>query len=130
MYTIEKDFTICCSHRLYDDKLSKIKNQQLYGKCNNMHGHNYDIKLVLEKENLQNGMIINFNEIKEVFKIVIDDKFDHKCLNDCKEFNGYVPTAENMCKIFFYLLTPKLHDLSAIQIHETNGACATYRETE
>lgn len=130
MYFLEKEFWICCSHRLNNDSLTEEENKKLFGKCNMLpnHGHNYKIILKLKSVNLNEhtGMIINFYDLKEVFNKIIDVPFDHKCLNDCEAFEGIIPTAENMCKVFFNLLKPYIFNLYEIQIYETEGACASY----
>lgn len=131
MHKLSKKFTISCSHRLHDDKLSNEENEQLFGKCNNFpsHGHNYDIILKLRSDKLgKSGMIMNFYTLKEIFKTYIDDIYDHKYLNDCPKFENVVPTAENMCRIFFDILKPHIITLYAVEIFETSGASAEWVE--
>ena len=130
MYYIEKEFWICCSHRLNNDNLSIEENKKIFGKCNNFpgHGHNYKVILKLEVNDIEKntGMIMNFYDIKEIFKKYIDDIFDHQHLNNLKHFEGIIPSAENMCKVFFDILKPHLKHLSEIKIYEIEGACAGY----
>lgn len=59
--TVVKELTVDTAHMLsnYD------------GKCNNLHGHTYKIKVAVEG-NVVNDMVLDFNVIKEVF-----DKYDH-----------------------------------------------------
>lgn len=132
MYYLEKEFWISCSHRLNNDLLSKEDNLNIFGKCNNdpSHGHNYQVVLKLKSEyvDLKSGMIVNFYDIKNIFNKYIDDVFDHKFLNDCKEFKCVVPTAENMCKVFYDILKKHISELYAVKIYETQGACAEYAE--
>jgi len=83
MYYIKKRLEISASHRLLLDYESK---------CQNSHGHNWYITIYCKGEKLNdNGMLIDFSEIKEKIK----EKLDHKCLNDMFSFN---PTAENIAK--------------------------------
>ena len=63
MYSLKKEFTISCSHRLHDPNLTDEENEKIFGKCNNApsHGHNYLIILKLESKELgKDGMIMNF----------------------------------------------------------------------
>ena len=128
MYLLEKDFTMCCAHNLYDKNLSKKENEKIYGKCCSQHGHGYKITLKLQSRYLIHGMIVNFNEIKQTFKQYIDDKFDHKNLNDFKEFKTLIPTAENMAEVFYRILKPHIKSLYMVEIEETEGAKASYYE--
>ena len=130
MFTLKKEFSICCSHRLHNNKLSDTENRTLFGKCNNLpnHGHNYRIILMLESKELneKTGMIMNFYDIKALFNHMIDNIYDHKCLNECPEFEGVIPTAENMCKVFYDTLKPVMPALKYVEIYETEGASAGY----
>ena len=130
MFKLKKEFNICCSHRLNNESLSVNKNKQLFGKCNNLpsHGHNYRIILELKQETLDDmtGMIMNFDILKLIFKSIIDDRFDHHFLNNDRLFKNVVPTAENMCKIFYDLLKIKIPQLNRIEIYETEGSSAIY----
>lgn len=130
MYFLEKEFWISCSHRLNNDNLTEQENKELFGKCSNFpsHGHNYKVILKFKSEevSLKTGMIINFYTIKDVFNENIDRVFDHKHLNNCPDFVGIIPTAENMCRVFFDVLSPLLPNLYSVKIYETEGACAEY----
>ena len=81
MYKAIKRIEISAAHRLMLDYESK---------CTNLHGHNWIIDVYLKSETLnQNGMVMDFTLIKEK----IQNKFDHKVINDVVDFN---PTAENL----------------------------------
>ncbi len=84
MYILKKQFSISCSHRLYDKKCAEEWNKKVFGKCANLpsHGHSYKVILFLNSFKLINGMIMNFNKIKKIFKVQIDDVYDHHFLND------------------------------------------------
>ena len=83
MYTVKKTFEISAAHSL---KLS------YESKCKNLHGHNWVISAWCRSEVLnEDGMIIDFSHIKRK----IQEKIDHKNLNDVLPFNT---TAENMAK--------------------------------
>ena len=131
MYKIKKEFNISSSHRLHNENWSILENKRVYGKCNNepSHGHNYKIILTLKRKELRNdGMVLNFYILKDLFQDVIDDIYDHKFLNTCPGFKGLVPTAENMCKVFYDRLKEHIPELCVIEIYETDGASAIYEE--
>jgi len=115
---------------LQNDKLSKKKNTDLFGKCNTNHGHNYKITLCFKSNVLDEdtGMILNFYEIKNIFNKYIDNIFDHKNLNDIYNFKNKIPTAENMAKVFYDIIKEKLGDLYAVEVYETDTAVAIYEE--
>lgn len=91
MYKAIKRIEISAAHRLTLDYESK---------CTNLHGHNWIIDVYLKSETLnQNGMVMDFTLIKEK----IQNKFDHKVINDVVDFN---PTAENLAKYICDSLAP------------------------
>ena len=76
--TITKEFKFDMAHRLYDITLGEEENKKLYGKCFNIHGHTYHLFVTVSGEE-QNGMVINFIELKRIVNDVIN-KYDHKIL--------------------------------------------------
>ena len=51
---------------------------QLPGKCQNIHGHSWICTLEVFGDVQENGIIIDFHELKNWFKKHLDDNFDHK----------------------------------------------------
>lgn len=125
MYEITKRFTFDSSHRLWDDSLSEEDNNKIFGKCANSpsHGHTYIVEVTLRSELLKNGMIVNFNDVKEVFKKEIDLKYDHHFLNDLMPF---LTTAENIAKHFYGIMKSNFPETYKIRVHETPNSWAEY----
>lgn len=91
MYEVIKKLEISAAHKL---------NLNYDSKCSNLHGHNWKVCVYLRSEELnENGMILDFTEIKKR----ISDKLDHKVINDEVSFN---PTAENLAKFILEELAP------------------------
>jgi len=71
------------------------------GKCENMHGHNWKIEVVVSSEKLDKlGMVVDFKELKHKLKIILEE-LDHKNLNDIEYFKKINPTSENIAKYIF-----------------------------
>ena len=62
------------------------------GKCERLHGHTYKLEVVVKGDIRKDGMLMDFNELKEVVNSSILDLLDHSNLNDLFEN----PTAENI----------------------------------
>jgi 6-pyruvoyltetrahydropterin/6-carboxytetrahydropterin synthase len=125
MYEITKRIEIAGSHQLHLPYESK---------CNELHGHNWIITVVVHGEKLNSdGMLIDFTHIKNVVNIL-----DHKHINAILPA-GMNSTAENMAKWVFDALsqaivaiTPNSKKLSGIHVKsvtvqesEGNTACYT-----
>lgn len=73
MYMLEKKLKVfSAAHRL-------LKGYQ--GKCQHLHGHNYQVCVTLQAKVLDDyDLIIDFNEVKCLFDQWIQEHFDHATL--------------------------------------------------
>lgn len=117
------------------------------GKCANIHGHRWTVKLTVCGEDLissgeKRGMLIDFAELKSALR-TLADKFDHTliyetgslkpatlaALND-EGFSltevAFRPTAESFAKYFFDELTKSGLGVCSIEVYETPDNCAVY----
>jgi 6-pyruvoyltetrahydropterin/6-carboxytetrahydropterin synthase len=96
------------AHRLNNPNWDSTLNQQKFGKCNNenYHGHNYSLEVtVLGEIDLETGYVFDMKELKDLIKIHIEERFDHKNLNlDTIEFKRLNPTAENIAIVIWNIL--------------------------
>ncbi len=122
MFTIYKEtgFSSCHFLREYE------------GKCENIHGHNWKVRVYVTGENLDAaGMLIDFRDLKKVIDD-LSDVLDHKNLNDIPPFDKINPSAEHIARWFFKEAAKKLEDwkvkVSEVRVWETDTSCAIYRE--
>jgi len=125
--------TFSAAHRLHSLSLSDAENKKLFGKCNlaNGHGHNYVIEIVLRGEiGEKDGIIFNLTDLKEIIRVNVLEKVDHKNLNlDVEEFQRINPTVENIAKVIWDWLIPHLPAsmLFEVRVHETENNIAIFR---
>ena len=79
---VSKDFEFDMAHRLPNHG----------GLCRNLHGHRYKVRLTFigrnkleDKDdkgsgNADEGMVVDFSEIKSIAKPFFDDVLDHSCM--------------------------------------------------
>lgn len=60
------------------------------GKCQRLHGHSYRLEVTVTGPVREDGMVMDFAEVKEVVEREVIERFDHQYLNDFFEN----PTAE------------------------------------
>jgi 6-pyruvoyltetrahydropterin/6-carboxytetrahydropterin synthase len=71
------------------------------GKCENVHGHNYKVRVTLEGPQLDSvGLLYDFTHLKRVIREIVGG-VDHKFLNDMAPFDVINPSAENLAKYFY-----------------------------
>ncbi len=104
------------------------------GKCENVHGHNYKVRVTLAGERLENGLLFDFKDLKGVLNEIID-RLDHMFLNDVEPFRELNPSAENMAKYFYDETAARLRQatqgrvkVKQVRIWETDTTTATYFE--
>jgi 6-pyruvoyltetrahydropterin/6-carboxytetrahydropterin synthase len=103
------------------------------GKCENVHGHNYRVKVTLTGPQLDSiGLLVDFTELKRVLRGIIG-RIDHQFLNDLEPFKTVNPSAENLAKYFYDETSQQLTGLPAgasireVTLWETDTASAQYR---
>jgi len=123
MYEVSVDETFAAAHNL----------RNYHGKCEDLHGHNYKIRVVLEGKELDDtGLLYDFVHLKRVIQEVIGG-LDHKYLNELAPFDTLNPSAENMAKYFYEEVTRGLTDLppgarvTDVILWETDTSRAQYR---
>ena len=120
------------AHRLYVKQWSDEKNFEVFGKCANphYHGHNYDLEVRVTGEvDPVTGMLIDLFQLKEIIKREVEDKFDHKNLNEeVEEFNTMTPTVENICYVTYQVLRKVLDEKYELKVrlYETPRNYAEY----
>lgn len=120
------------SHKLDNPKLSKKKNAEIFGKCNNFHGHNYYIEVTLAgTPDTESNYVMDLKLLKKIITSEILDKVDHKYLNEVEMFKGIIPTTENMAVKFWEALEKKVNKknvkLYSIRLFETEKNYVEYR---
>tara|TARA_B100001142_G_scaffold330398_1_gene399262 strand:+ start:13289 stop:13705 length:417 start_codon:yes stop_codon:yes gene_type:complete len=86
------------SHKLYNDELQDHENEKLFGKCFNLHGHNYELFVtVTGKINPISGFIIDLKNLKKVIHERIINKIDHNDINNVDFMKNKISTTENLC---------------------------------
>ena len=89
--------------------------------CNQLHGHTYKVEIELEGPVDQNGMVIDFQNLKEI--INSNESFDHKYLNKIVK----QPTAENIVKYLGRKLVKEFNGmvrLSRVRVWESSTSYA------
>ncbi|KYR02321.1 6-pyruvoyltetrahydropterin synthase [Tieghemostelium lacteum] len=117
------------SHRLYSDELSEEENKKIYGKCVNNHGHNYVLEVSVKGVvDPKLGMFMNITELKEIMRIYVMDKLDHRNLEGVPELKSIVTTTENLSIFIWDQLYPHLKQhLYEVKILETENNFVIYR---
>lgn len=123
MYEVSVDETFAAAHNLRNYK----------GKCENLHGHNYKVRVTLAGKELDAaGLLYDFVHLKQVIQGVIRS-LDHKYLNELPPFDVLNPSAENIARFVYDQTAKQLHanangtGVASITVWESDVTSATYR---
>ena len=135
MVRLSQKFEFSATHRLHNPALSDDENCQVFGKCNNPHGHghNYEVQVTLVGLPDARGTLIDVPAFEAIVGGTVIDRFDHKNLNlELPEFQDLNPTVENIAMTIYRLLKPRFADASArlasVTVWETPKTWCEYSE--
>jgi 6-pyruvoyltetrahydropterin/6-carboxytetrahydropterin synthase len=124
MIHLTRKYHFSAAHRLHSHLLTDSENKEIFGKCNNPHGHghNYFLEVTVSGEpDTVTGMVMNLSELDQTVNQVVIDKFDHKHLNlDTEEFRDLNPTSDNLVVVVWNMLSPHLPKLFKVGVWETD----------
>lgn len=117
MYAISKRFAFSASH--------VIGGLPDGHPCARLHGHNYDVEIVLEAESLDAvGFVRDYHELSAL-KSFLDETVDHRHLNDV--FGHDRTTAEAIAKWLFDWCRVRWPEVACVRVSETPKTWAEYR---
>jgi 6-pyruvoyltetrahydropterin/6-carboxytetrahydropterin synthase len=115
---VVKEFTFDAAHNLV----------QYHGKCEKLHGHTYKLQIVVCGEKDEEGMVIDFVELKEIVKREVLSYLDHAYINEIIP----QPSAENIAEWIWErlekYLTTKRYKLTEVRLWETPTSWVIYRK--
>ena len=114
------------AHKLVNKNISDSNNDKLFGKCHQLHGHNYELFVtVTGKINTKTGMIIDLKDLKKIIKEKVTSKIDHNYINDVSFMKNKITTTENLCIQIWKELSKPIKSMGSklykIRIHETEN---------
>jgi len=132
MVFLTRSYEFSAAHRLHSVHLSDERNQEIFGKCNSPygHGHNYRVEITVQGPvDERSGMMVDLAYLDRVVEEEIMARYDHKNLNlDTEEFRQLNPTTENLVKVIWRRLAPRLKHppLYRVTVHETDKNTFSY----
>lgn len=115
-FTIARRYSFSASHQL----LGLPEGH----KCSRLHGHNYDVELLLSSDELdENAFVFDYGEMS-CFGDFLNRTLDHRHLNDVLPFQ---PSAENLARWLLDKARESWPMATAARVSETPGTWAEYR---
>jgi 6-pyruvoyltetrahydropterin/6-carboxytetrahydropterin synthase len=123
MYEVSVDYSFAAGHALRGYK----------GKCENVHGHNYTVRVTVAGEKLNSiGLLMDFVDLRAAIRSLVE-RLDHRFMNDVPPFDRLNPSAENLARYLCEELDSQMRGnglrVQAVTVWETDATSATYRPT-
>jgi 6-pyruvoyltetrahydropterin/6-carboxytetrahydropterin synthase len=147
---ITKEITFEAAHYLHNPKWDRRKNLEIFKKCSGYrtddpkaahlpHGHSYRLWVTVKGAvNEDTGFVMDFKVLKDILKLKVFDRFDHRFIN--KEVAPFKnnpmlqTTVENLLRVVWDLLEPAVKKEKAslweLKLWETPTSFAVYRGKE
>ncbi|MCP3902105.1 MAG: 6-carboxytetrahydropterin synthase [Planctomycetes bacterium] len=131
-------FSFAAAHRLHADELSEDRNREVFGKCNNRHGHGHNYVLAVEVSApiipvppADGTAGFSLPALEKVVDETVIERFDHTNLNlDTEDFAGLIPSVEHIARVCHHLLAPRMGDLGCtlerVTVWETEKTSCSY----
>lgn len=118
MYEIKVKTNFSAAHNL----------RQYHGKCERLHGHNWNIEAVFAYASLgKDGMAVDFKEAKSILLKVLES-LDHSYLNEVPFFRKTNPTSENIARFIYDGIKKRNKKIRSVAVWENENSCAIYSE--
>jgi len=121
VFRISKDFTFSAAHSIRGHT----------GGCENLHGHNYRVRIHLAAEALDElGMVMDFADLKAMAAEILGP-FDHRVINEIPPFDEVNTTAELFAEYVFREVEQRLAaqqrvDVTRVEVWENQTSCAVF----
>lgn len=112
-FNVSKEFTFAAAHAL----------TKYHGSCEQLHGHNYRLRVTITGPLNKDDLVIDFVELKKIVQATVIQQLDHTNLND--RFPN--PTCELIAQWIFQELKPHI-PITTVQLWETDTSFVTYQE--
>lgn len=117
--------TTYIKRRYYFESAHFLPNVPDDHKCKNLHGHSYELEVMISGELKETGFVMDFFHLDHIVLPLIE-KVDHKLLNSIEGLEN--PTAEIIARWFLDTLLPRLErygcKVEQITCWENRDCCA------
>lgn len=128
--SLSRRYHFSASHRLHADSYSDQRNREVFGKCNNPHGHghNYVVQVTFGGQvDPVTGMICDLATLDAFARQNLLEVFDQHNLNTLPAFRAQVPSTENLAiEVFRIFAGFSGARLRRVRIEETGNNAFDY----
>ena len=127
---LSRRYHLSASHRLHSEAYDAERNREIFGKCNNPHGHghNYTVQVTVSGEvDPETGMVCNLADLDAFAQTNLIERFDYMNLNTLDCFQESVSTTENLSMAIYRIFRNfTAAHLERVHVEETSNNSFDY----
>jgi len=128
--SLSRRYHFSASHRLHSEAYDVARNREVFGKCNNPHGHghNYVVQVTFKGPvDGETGMVCNLGDLDTFAHTNLIERFDHMNLNTLECFANKVSTTENLAiEVHRIFESFPFASLESVHLEETSNNSFDY----
>ena len=125
---LSRRYHFSAAHRLHTESYSAERNREVFGKCNNPHGHghNYVVEVTVGGAvDPVTGMVCDLAALDGFARERLLARYDHQNLNTLPEFAEAVPSTENLAMVVHGIFA-EFGQLENVRVEETGNNSFDY----
>jgi len=131
--TLSRRYRFPAAHVLRSDAFSDAENARIYGKCSNLHGHDYNVEISVTGPLDPSGRVIAPERLDALVDEHVLTPLAHTNLSEHPLFAERVSTAENVARVVYERLAGPIARetaarLQSVRIQETRKNGFEYGE--
>ena len=127
-------YRFSAAHRLHTERYTAEQNREVYGKCNNPHGHghNYVVEVTFGGQvDPVTGVVCNLAALDSFARERLLDLFELQNLNMLECFREQVPSTENLAMVVHGIFEEfEGSTLEKVRVEETDNNSFEYGKEE
>lgn len=120
---LTKIFYFNAAHQYGHKSWSKEKNWEVFGPDSKVHGHNYELEIMVAGAvNEDTGFIVDLGHLKKIVKKYVIDILDHSQFEkEVEWFSSRQPSSENLVKFIWLEVSSRIMGakLHRVRLRET-----------
>ena len=99
MIALSRRYRFPAAHVLRSDELSDEENARIYGKCSNLHGHDYGVEVTVTGPLDPSGRVVAPERLDALMEEHVLGPLAHTNLSEHPLFAELISTAENVARV-------------------------------
>lgn len=116
---VTRSYYLPALHRLFSEELTQQENEEIFGPCSRLHGHDYSVEVTLRgKVDSETGLVISRDRMDELVDRALLSRFRNSDLNEHFEHTSGEALAVHFLQLIKEVLPAEI-ELRRVTLRET-----------